>query len=95
MGLRAKENGKSEGRPVMEWIGIESQNNIIPRESEQTSVWSFRTRKLGKQIQEARQMTANTFAGAASHSEVNWLTIDWSAVHRNVRRLQARIVARP
>ncbi len=37
-------------------------------------------------------MTANTFAGAASHTEVNWRTIDWSAVHRNVRRLQARIV---
>jgi RNA-directed DNA polymerase len=37
-------------------------------------------------------MTANTFAGAASHSEVNWRTINWSAVHRNVRRLQARIV---
>src|SRR5256884_2167628 len=50
------------------------------------------TRKLGKQSKEARQMTANTFAGAASHNEVNWRTIDWSAVHRNVRRLQARIV---
>jgi len=37
-------------------------------------------------------MTANTFAGAASHNEVNWQTINWSAVHRNVRRLQARIV---
>src|SRR6266571_1418868 len=37
-------------------------------------------------------MTANTFAGAASHAEVNWHTIDWSAVHRTVRRLQARIV---
>src|SRR3989454_4686430 len=67
-------------------------NNIIPHESEPTSVWSFMTRKLGKQIKEARQMTANTFAGAASHSEVNWRTIDWSAVHQNVRRLQARIV---
>src|SRR5260370_42149111 len=36
-------------------------------------------------------MTANTFAGAASHGEVNWRTIDWSAVHRTVRRLQTRI----
>src|SRR5438067_5861643 len=50
------------------------------------------TRKLGKQRKEAKQMTANTFAGAASHTEVNWRTIDWSAVHQNVRRLQARIV---
>src|SRR5881227_3929326 len=37
-------------------------------------------------------MTANTFAGAASHKEVNWRTSDWSAVHRTVSRLQARIV---
>ena len=95
MGLRAKENGKSEGRPVMGRIGVMSQDNIIPRESEQTSVWSFLTRKLGKQIQEARQMTANTFAGAAPHNEVKWHRIDWSAAHRNVRRLQARIVVRP
>jgi RNA-directed DNA polymerase len=85
MGLRAKENGKSEGRPVMGRIGVTSQDNIIPRESEQTSVWSRLSRKLGKRIQEARQMTA-------SHAEVNWRTIDWSAVHRTVRRLQAGIV---
>ena len=94
-GLRVKENGKSEGRPVVGWIGVASADNIILRESEQTSVWSFLTRKLDKQTQEAKQMTANTFAGAASHSGVNWRTIDWSAVHRTVRRLQARIVARP
>jgi len=92
MGLRVKENGKSEGHPVMGWIGVASADNIILRESEQTSVWSFLTRKLGKQIQEAKQMTANTFAGAASHTEVNWRTINWSTVHQNVRRLQARIV---
>lgn len=76
----------------MGWIGVASTDNIIPCESEQTSVWSFLTKKLGKQIQEAKQMTANTFAGAASHTEVKWRTINWSTVHRNVRRLQARIV---
>jgi RNA-directed DNA polymerase len=65
---------------------------MIPRESEQTSVWSFLTRKLDQQTQEAKQMTANTFAGAASHNEVKWHRINWSAVHGNVRRLQARIV---
>src|SRR5574339_960451 len=37
-------------------------------------------------------MTANMFAGAASHNELKWHQINWSAVHRNVRRLQARIV---
>ena len=76
----------------MGWIGVASADNMTPRESEQTSVWSFLTRKLDQRTQEARQMTANTFAGAAPHTEVNWHRTNWSAVHRNVRRLQARIV---
>jgi hypothetical protein len=47
MGLRAKEDGASESRPVMERIGIEPIiGKIIPRESEQTSIWSFLTREL-------------------------------------------------
>jgi hypothetical protein len=34
--------------------------------------------------------------GAASHAIVEgWHDIDWKAVDHNVRRLQARIVARP
>src|SRR5207248_8895551 len=37
-------------------------------------------------------MRAATFAGAAPHNEVKWHRIDWSAAHRTVRRLQARIV---
>src|SRR5437870_6996581 len=37
-------------------------------------------------------MRAATVAGAAPHNEVKWHRIDWSAVHRSVRRLQARIV---
>lgn len=31
-------------------------------------------------------------AGAASHERVDWHAIDWHKAHRNVRRLQARIV---
>ncbi len=31
-------------------------------------------------------------AGAVSHREVNWHAIDWRKAHRNVRRLQVRIV---
>lgn len=30
--------------------------------------------------------------GAASHTAMDWHATDWQAVHRNVRRLQARIV---
>src|SRR5215831_3688808 len=37
-------------------------------------------------------MTAETQAGALSRGDVNWSAIDWQAAHRNVRRLQARIV---
>ena len=34
----------------------------------------------------------NTFACASSDGEMQWHQIDWSSAHRNVRRLQARIV---
>lgn len=38
-------------------------------------------------------MTVNPkVAGAASHGTVEWHTIEWQKAHRNVRRLQARIV---
>jgi RNA-directed DNA polymerase len=38
-------------------------------------------------------MTAETpTAGAASHQERNWHTINWQAVNQEVRRLQVRIV---
>jgi RNA-directed DNA polymerase len=66
---------------------------MTPRESGQTSIWSFITRELGKPSQEAKQMKAKTdLACAASHAEVNWPAIDWRKVTQTVRRLQARIV---
>jgi RNA-directed DNA polymerase len=39
-------------------------------------------------------MTAvlGTTAGAVSNEAMNWHDIEWEKVHRNVRRLQARIV---
>jgi len=37
-------------------------------------------------------MTASMSAGAVSHAKVDWHTVNWRAVYRNVRRLQARIV---
>ena len=37
-------------------------------------------------------MTAGTPTGALSPQPVAWHTIDWYAVHRTVRRLQARMV---
>jgi RNA-directed DNA polymerase len=37
-------------------------------------------------------MTATLLAGAAPHNLTDWHAINWSKVHQNVRRLQARIV---
>jgi hypothetical protein len=64
---------------------------ITPRESGQTSLWSFLTREPGKPAKEDKQMTTENSVGAASDAKMNWPTIWWQ-VHRNVRRLQARIV---
>jgi hypothetical protein len=67
--------------------------NITPRESGQTSIWSFITRELDQPLWERRQMTAGQPTGALSTPEDAWhTTIDWYAVHRTVQRLQARIV---
>lgn len=66
--------------------------NIIPRASGQTSARSLHTRTFGAPIQEAKPMTGAGAAGAASHASVDWHRLPRQAVHRNVRRLQARIV---
>jgi len=56
------------------------------------------TRKFGQPRKETKQMAANTpaqagkDAGAVSHGEEEWDSIDWNATHENVRRLQMRIV---
>jgi hypothetical protein len=42
----AKDEGESEGRSVTERIGVAENSNITPRESEQTSLWSFGARAL-------------------------------------------------
>jgi RNA-directed DNA polymerase len=77
----------------MGWIGVERRRNMTPRASGQTSIWSFITKELGQLLAERRQMTAvTTLTGALSTGPAAWHTIDWYAVHRTVRRLQARIV---
>ena len=72
-------------------IGIASADKSIPRESEQTSTWSFITRTFGEPTKEAKQMTVEQ-TGAASHIVEGWHDIDWQAAQSNVRRLQTRIV---
>jgi hypothetical protein len=66
--VRAWEDGRSEGHPVIGWIGVEPTGNIAPRESALTSVWSCVTRKRGQPLQERKQMTAvATLTGALSN----------------------------
>jgi hypothetical protein len=92
--VRAEEIGKSECQPVMGWIRVAARANITRPEREQTSDRSFLTKKLEEPRKEEKQMNAenNTFACASSDGEMQWHQIDWSQAHRNVRRLQARIV---
>ena len=85
-------------------IGIESSDNIIPRESGQTSARFLITREPGKAIKEVRQMAGERVRsdrgsvravlspGAASHREDGWDQINWRQVNDNVQRLQVRIV---
>jgi RNA-directed DNA polymerase len=90
MGMRAEDAGESEGRSVMERIGIEGAPDIIPRESGLTSCGSRFAREFGEPSKEAMQMTTEP-VGAASGREVDWHRIDWAKVHRTTRRLQMRI----
>ena len=76
----------------MERIGVKPKGSMTPRESGQTSIWSFFTREFDKPTKETKQMTADIPAGAVSHNTISWHTIDWQKAHENVRRLQARIV---
>jgi RNA-directed DNA polymerase len=92
-GVRVEEDGRSACHPVMGWIGVEPTRNITLRASEQTSIWSFVTRERGQLLKERRQRTAvTTRTGALSTGPVAWHTINGYAVHRTVRRLQARMV---
>jgi len=89
--LRVEDDGESESWSVMDWIGIASKDNIIPRESGQTSIGSCVTREQVEPLKEEKQMNLATEC-ASSDEQVSWDSINWPFVHRNVRRLQARIV---
>ena len=58
MGRRVKEEGGSEGRPVMGRIGVEPSGEITLRESGLTSLGCLRTRPSEQLAWEAEQMTA-------------------------------------
>jgi hypothetical protein len=58
MGRRVKDEGGSEGRSVIERIGVEPPGAITPRESGPTSLGCLRTRPSDPLAREAEQMTA-------------------------------------
>ena len=83
MGWRVKEEGGSEGRPVMGRIGAE----LAPRETGLTSLWSRGTRKSGQPLWEAEQMTAAArLAGAASPGNRKRVQVRIVQVRRQDRR---------
>ena len=78
--VREWEDGRSEGHPVMGWIGVAPTGDIALRESALTSIWSCITREFGQPPEERKQMTAVvTLTGALSD-------------RLTARRLQARMV---
>ena len=94
MGRRVKEEGESEGWSVTDQIRVEPSGEITLPERGRTSLWSSVTREpwptdKGRQ---ADMSAAEMPAGAAPDVATDWHSINWKAVYRNVRRLQARIV---
>src|SRR5271166_2450143 len=78
----------------MDRIRVEPPGDITLPEKGQTSLWSSVTREpwptdSGRQ---ADMSAAEMPAGAAPNLAPDWHSINWKAVYRNVRRLQARIV---
>src|SRR5262245_62792854 len=94
MSRRVKDEGGSERRPVMGRTGVEPSGDITPPEREQTSLGSSVTREPRPTDPggEADLSAGVSSAGAAPGLALDWHSIDWRKVHRNVRRLQARIV---
>src|SRR3979411_1984134 len=94
MGRRVKEEGESEGWSVIDQSRRDPPSTIPLPERGQTSLWSSVTREprptdTGRQ---ADMSAAEMPAGAAPDLATDWHSINWKAVYRNVRRLQARIV---
>ncbi|SFL93063.1 group II intron reverse transcriptase/maturase [Nitrosomonas communis] len=71
--------------------GADRDCNIISRESEPTSCWSFLVRKFVEPFKDEKQMNAASAVCASPDIDSLWHRIDWAEAHRYVRRLQVRI----
>src|SRR5260370_55153 len=73
-GRWVREEGGSEGRSVMDRIGVERTGDIAPGESRKTSLWAFVTREswLTDSGRQADMSAAATLAGAAPEVDSGW-----------------------
>jgi RNA-directed DNA polymerase len=93
MGVRVWDAGKSEGHPVIGWIGVAPWQHHPTRKRADFPGGSCLTRDLGQPIKETKQRTAGGIpAGAVSRHTVDGHAINWPKAHTMVRRLQVRIV---
>ena len=92
---RGKESGKSEGPPGMGGIVLA----ISPHAKASRLAHGLLGREnLAKRQRQGKQMTEEPqegLTGAPFHRVTDWHAIDWESANHTVRRLQARIVARP
>ena len=93
-GRQVWENGASEGRSVIDRIGI-----ALPATSSHAQagrlpfgLGSRASLQTTQQQEFVEQGVAARTAGASLRSECEWRQINWRRAHRNVRRLQIRIV---
>jgi hypothetical protein len=71
--------------------GIDSQENIIPRVSGQTSLWSFRARRFDEPTQVSWQMTPETTETSVSDPSVGAVArLLWSTTGRVGSKLVSR-----
>lgn len=86
MGVRGREGGTSESRPVMGRIRAAT---IARPEREQTSAWCSVAREQGEPAKGGEQETAR--AAAPPDAAQAWNSSDWTTAQARVRRLQVRI----
>ena len=65
---------------------------VIRFERKPTSVWSIRTRKLGKPLKKEKQMITKQNVSASFCNRLHWNQIQWEQCEKHTKRLQARIV---
>jgi RNA-directed DNA polymerase len=94
MAVRITDEGESECRSVMERISVASATSTTSPDAKAGGLpfMVLHTRELDQSAHEAKQMTTAQAVGAVSREAAAWYAINWQAIHRNVRRLQVRIV---